>query len=149
MRFSKNGLEFISFNNSEEHKEFVSDLLSDQDVRKYIPKVNTKIKKKNPNSIYENGYIVKNIDTNELIGFVYFGLPFQKEADINYAVHPDYRLEGYGKRILKTSSEFILEKDKSVDNIVLIISPDNLISQRAAQSVGFSKDGNIRYIKKR
>ena len=149
MKFNRNGLDFMSFNKSEEQNDFVSDMIKDKDIKKHIPQISYKIKKINTEDLYENGYLVKDPQTDEFIGFVYFGSPYRKEADLNYAVHADHRSEGYGRRILKACSDLILEKDKSIDNIVLIISPDNFRSKRAAEAAGFTQDGNIRYVKKR
>ena len=149
MRFFKGVLEFISFNNSEVHNEFIDELAKDKDVKKYLKGLKSKIKKINTNSMYQNGYIVRDIQKDELIGYLYLDKPYEKEMDISYAVHPDYRLEGYGRMILKSSSDFILEKDKSIENIALIINPDNYASKRVAESVGFVQEGNIKYSRKR
>ena len=83
MRFNINGLDFISFNNSEEQKDFVSDMTTDKDIKKHIPQISYKIKKINAEGIYENGYLVKDPETDTFIGFVYFGSPYRREADLN------------------------------------------------------------------
>ncbi|MGN0973828.1 MAG: GNAT family N-acetyltransferase [Bacilli bacterium] len=147
MKFIKNGLEFKQFDNSYEDISFIEDLYSDKDVKKYMPfiKKNTKMS----SSMYNTPFIVKDIDTDDLIGYVYFHEPGLEEVEIMYATHHDYRREGYGRRLLSGASEFILEKEKSINNIALIINTKNEASQNTALAAGFNRTGNIRYERKR
>lgn len=147
MKFIKNGLEFKQFDNSYEDISFIEDLYADKDVKKYMPfiKKNTKIS----SSMYNTPFIVKDIDNDNLIGYVYFHEPGLEEVEIMYATHYDYRKEGYGRRLLSGASEFVLEKEKSIKNVALIINPTNEASIKTALKSNFERIGNIRYERKR
>lgn len=147
MKFVKNGLEFKKFDNSEEDISFIEDLYSDKEVKKYL--FCLKRKMKISNTIYNTPFIIRDIYTDNVVGYVFFYEPNLKEVELMYATHQNYRREGYGKRILEGASTFILDKEKSIENIVLIINPNNIASINTASKSGFERVGNIRYKRKR
>ena len=101
------------------------------------------------NTIYNTPFIIRDIYTDNVVGYVFFYEPNLKEVELMYATHYDYRREGYGRRILDGASTFILDKEKSVENVVLIIHPSNTASVHTALKSGFVQMKNIRFRRKR
>ena len=147
MNFVRNGLIFRSYNASDKDKKFIDELSKDLSVRQYI----SGIKKYNriTNTFYGTPFIVSDSNTLEDIGYVYFHEPYLDTVDLMYAVHPDHRMQHYGRRVVDGASGFILDKVKSIDMVTLIISPSNEASIATALSAGFKSVGNIRYERKK
>ncbi len=136
-------------NDENKYNDFIEELVIDSQIKRFIPRIKSLSKKMNQKSIYDNSYIVKDIYSNALIGYVHLFSPSIDEISLVYAVHPDFRGLGYGKGILSSTTEFILKNNININKIELIIHPDNFISACTAVSSGYVKESGIRYIKKR
>lgn len=143
MNFKRNGLIYRSYNASTKDKEFINELAADLKVKQYI----SNIKKKNhiTNSIFGTPFLVSDSETLEDIGYVFFYEPYLDTVDLVYAIHPDYRMMHYGTRMVDGASDFVLNKEDSIDMVTLVIHPSNEASIATALSSGFERVGNIRY----
>lgn len=82
------------------------------------------------------GYIIK--DAENLIGFV---RPARinniNTLDLDYGVHPKYRHQGYGTKILVEVSDFFLENIERIHKVKLNIDISNEYSLKCAKKAGF------------
>lgn len=60
--------------------------------------------------------------------------------NLHYAVHPDYRRQHYGTRILQETSKYILEQFSKVQKIELYIKEINKGSIKCAENANFLYD---------
>jgi RimJ/RimL family protein N-acetyltransferase len=140
----------FSYETNDEHQydDFMQELRADKSTKTFLPNVSKKI---NKNSIYNNSYIVKDLYSDTPIGYVHLFGPENDDLKLLYAVHPDYRREGYGSSILRTTTEFALQRNKNLNQVSLIINANNLASSRTASKAGFKQasDSSITYVRKR
>lgn len=148
MQFTFHNLQYDT-NDQNKYNDFICELATDKQVKRFMPRIKGLCKKINKNSIYNNSYVVTDIHLDVPIGYVHLYEPNMDEINLLYAVHPDFRGFGYGKNILGNITEYILEKDLNINKIGLIIHFDNLLSSYTALSVGYISNGGICYIKKR
>ncbi len=88
-------------------------------------------------------YFVK--DQDKIVGFFKPFIYFDTDLGIDYAVHPNYRNMGYGKKILVEVSDYFFEKN--IRKAILCIDENNAASIAAAQNAGFTlESGNNSYI---
>ena len=82
------------------------------------------------------GYIIK--DQEKLIGYF---RPARREncyvLSVDYGVHPKFRHQGYGTKILVETSEFFLNNFDDIHAIKLLINCSNEYSIKCAQKANF------------
>lgn len=120
---------------------FVKDMKDDQLVGNYVTKSIDNILNKSINDnkiMIGSGYIV--CDGRKLVGYV---RPAElldiNTLELHYAVHPDYRRQGYGSKILVEVSDYLLKHIKDINNIKLYINSENRGSIKCAKKAGFLK----------
>ena len=101
-------------------------------------------------------YIIS--DKRKLVGFIRMAsLNKNGEVDLHYGVHPDFRKQGYGSKILLEVSNYLLKNTEYVKRIKLDIKEENKGSILCAENANFTlynmiktkQDGNVLvYIKK-
>lgn len=135
-----------------DHFVFREELAHDEKIKEYLKNIKGRLQEL-PNDlpeIQENAsYIVK--DAEKLIGYVHLEniTPFHC-LELHYAVHAKYRGQGYGVRILKEVSQYILENKNDVKELQLSIFHTNQKSRNCALMAGYQyqKNNDIYYLKK-
>lgn len=83
------------------------------------------------------------------IGQVRFDLIENDAAEISISVSAEHRSAGYGSKLIRTATEWILSSHR-VSEIVAAIKEDNVASQRAFEKAGYQrvadKDGHRQYV---
>lgn len=97
------------------------------------------------NFIYEFRLIIKEKNTNELIGGItIFTIDYSDNfIEIAYWIKPCFQNKGYATESILRIVEFILEIFKDCAGVKLTIQENNLASIRAAIKCGFIQSGNL------
>lgn len=81
-------------------------------------------------------YIIE--DKRKLVGFIRLAfMDFDGVLQLHYGVHPDFRRQQYGTKILKETSNYILKTIKPVKKIELYINQQNKGSIKCAENAMF------------
>lgn len=87
-------------------------------------------------------------DERKLVGLIRLAnLDLDGTLNLHYAVHPDYRRQHYGTKILAEVSKYLLINVQDVKMIELYIKEINTGSLKCAANAGFSFDRNLTTIK--
>lgn len=135
-------LSIVSYDdNIQEHRNFKRELLTDEEFKKYfgemfIKKADDIFTSSNDLEV-KKAYLVKDFD--EIVGMIrIFSYHESGVVNIQYAVRPSVRKQGYGSRILKEISNFLIQ-----NNITCIegnIDKNNIGSLKIATSLGYEKE---------
>ena len=105
----------------------------DPEIKEFLGKIDS-------TTYLENCFLLKEIEKSIYIGFITYSNPVDtiagKTISIYYAIHPNYRYQGYGSVLLNLFIEEMLSS-YSVDKLVLNIKKENHASQRLALKCGF------------
>lgn len=122
------------------HLKYVLD--QDENFRKYVTKKLEENLKKN---IMEGGlqfnssYLVKY--KSEFVGYIRLeNLRWDGTLNIEWAVSPEYRNQKYGKIIVETISNYILEHFEEVKKLRGVIDKSNYASRKVALNSGFVEE---------
>lgn len=137
-----NTLHFTSLNmrrlsaQNKEHFRILTKLNLDKKVQNYLPeKIKVKPKCLESDDIYCSQFIV--YDGEVPIGYLETSpLMARNIFAFNYAVLPECRGLGYGKKIVDETSNYVL--DREVSSVLLCISPKNKYSIASAVHSGFT-----------
>lgn len=137
-------LSIVSYDDSFiEHRKFKRELLSDDLFKEYFGAMFIK----NADDIFtssneletKKAYLVKDLD--EIVGmFRIFSYHQSGVINIQYAVRPSFRKKGYGSRILKELSNFLIQNN--IRCIEGSIDKNNISSLKIATSLGYEKEEN-------
>lgn len=141
MEIKLNKLDVINYDdNNQEHINFKRELLNDENFRRYFGE--TFMRKADQIFVSSNemelkkAYLVK--DDDLIVGMIrIFSYHQAGYVNIQYAVRPKCRNQGYGTQILKEISEFLL--DNNIKCIEGEIDKNNLGSIKVATSLGYQK----------
>lgn len=128
-----------------EHRQFKRSLLKDDDFKKYFGEmfINKQDEFFSASESIETKkvYLVK--DEDKIVGMIrIYSYHESGVANIQYAVSPDCRKQGYGLRILKEITNFLLENN--IHCIEGDIDKNNIGSINIATTLGY-KDENNKY----
>lgn len=136
---------------NQRHLKYV--LNNDSDFCKYVTKnVQERLEESSDREKLEfnNSYLVKYKD--DFIGYICLEeLMWNGTLNIEYAISPEFRNQNFGKRVLETISNYILENIEEVKKIRGVIDRSNYSSKMVASQVGFnieSRDDNYIYVSK-
>ena len=73
------------------------------------------------------------------VGFIVFGLEDEEPASFMFFVRPDFRHQGYGKRILTTA--LAAPEVADIDMWEAGVEPDNAASRQCLEAIGFTERG--------
>ena len=136
MKINLETLSILSYEDSDKHYKFVEELSNDTMIKEYVPCDIKRfiISSKDDTDIERNSaYIIS--DKEKLIGFIQIFSIFNDTYLLNYGVHLKYRKQGYGTKILKEFSNYLIsEKNKKTR---ISISESNKYSLKAANSAGY------------
>lgn len=135
-------LSIVSYDdNLPEHRKFKRELLTDESFKEYFGEMF--IKKADEIFTASNeletkkAYLVKDLD--KIVGMIrIFSYHESGVANVQYAVRPSFRKQGYGSKILKELSNFLIQ-----NNIRCIegdIDKNNIGSLKIATSLGYEKE---------
>ena len=82
--------------------------------------------------------MVKDSESDELVGFFKFHTFFDSSMSMDYGISPRFRNKGYGTKILLEVSDYFL--DNGITDIVLCIDMKNEASRKCALKAGFVQD---------
>lgn len=83
-----------------------------------------------------HSYIIE--DKRKLVGFVTLNfLDKNGNLDLHYGVHPEYRRQGYGSKILLEIKEYVFKELANVNKIRLFIKKVNKGSTKCAINAGY------------
>lgn len=130
--------------NNNSHREFKNSLINDLEFKKYFGEFFLKriddIFTNSDSLEVDKAYIV--LENDKIIGmiriFSYHQLGF---LNIQYAVNPEYRNQGYGKKILKEVSNYFLNNN-NIKCISLDIDKNNIGSIKCALDAGYIFEEN-------
>ncbi len=139
MKVKLENLELESFIcNNIDHFIFREELASDQSIKEYLKNIRARLQEL-PEKVttlqYRTSYIVK--DHDQLVGYVHLEEIESNSLELHYAVHPNYRGNGYGVQILNEVGKYLLEYDDNIKFLKLYIDPHNVVSKRCAQEAGY------------
>lgn len=153
MQIKLETLSLVSFLCSDiEHYLFREELARDVKVKEYLRNIKGRLQElpEEVKALQDNAsYIVK--DDKKLIGYVHLeSITKFRSLELHYAVHPNYRGNGYGVKLLKEVSNYILENKSDVETLQLSIHPRNKESRGCAVKAGYQyqKSNQIYYLKK-
>lgn len=137
-----NSFQFTSLNlkrigaDNKEHFNVLTHLNLDKKVHAYIPqKIQIKFGCLQSEDIYYSQFIV--YDGEKPIGYLETSpLKRNKSFSFNYAVLPNCRHKGYGKKIVEETTRYVF--DKGVNSVLLCVLPKNKYSIKAVLHAGFS-----------
>lgn len=87
-----------------------------------------------------NSYIVS-VDGRRPIGYLHFyELSFDHMLELRYAIHPDYRGNHYGSKLLSQATDFCFSKFPDLSGTRLIIHPENFRSRKCAISASYQEE---------
>lgn len=124
---------------------FIKEISEDQLVNNYVS-----------NIIYEkleasegddkvhigHSYIIE--DKRKLVGFITLSfLDENANLDLHYGVHPEYRRQGYGSKILLEIGKYIFKEMANVNKIRLVIKNINRGSSKCAINAGYKISDEI------
>lgn len=142
-------LSMISFDNDNiMHNKVKREFLFDSDFRKYFGEMFLKDEEKyfkNSDHIeLKKVYFIK--DNDQIIGLVrFFSYHELGFVNIQYAVLPDYRRQGYGKKIVKELTNYLM-KNYDIKCIEADIDKNNVGSIKTVLSVGYqNENGKYKY----
>ncbi len=127
--------------------QFVKTMNEDSLVREYVSiRVGNRIMASfnDEKILLEHGYIIA--DENNLIGFFSSFLDFN-QLELEYGVHPKFRNQGFGSKILCEVSDYFLTERDFVEKIVLNIDSNNIYSEKAAIHAMFKKEQENKFTK--
>ena len=140
MEIKLNTLSVTNYDSKDIEKvKFMYEISSDKDIRKYV---STEVDKYLMRTNYTDGiehsiaYIVK--DDNKLVGFFKPSIFYDTDIGLDYGIHPRYRKQGYGKRLLIEISDYFF--NRNINSIALCIDNNNIASINTALSAGFKKE---------
>ena len=114
-------------------QNWLQEIKEDPKIKEFLGEVDAKI-------YIENSYFLKDEKQNAYLGFITHSDPVDtkvgKTISIYYAVHPNYRHQGYGSVLLNLFTEEILSL-YPIDKFVLNIKKENQASQKLAMKCGF------------
>ena len=114
-------------------RNWLQEIKEDPKIKEFLGEVDAKI-------YIENSYFLKDEKQNVYLGFITHSDPVDtkvgKTISIYYAVHPNYRHQGYGSVLLNLFTEEILSF-YPIDKFVLNIKKENQASQKLAMKCGF------------
>ena len=94
--------------------------------------------------VYEYRLVVKDINTNELIGgLTMFPIKQTGFIEVAYWIKPKYQGRGYATEALKALSQFVLNTFKECIGVELTIQSKNTGSIKVAERCGFRLSGSI------
>ncbi len=142
MKIDLETLSILNYDKSDKQYKFAQELSNDEMISRYVP-CNVKAfilgSQEDDDLRVSSAYIIA--DKNKLIGFIHIFSSFNKLYTLNYGVHPNYRNQGYGTKILKEVSDYTLsEKNKGVR---ISISKTNEYSIKAALAAGYELEDVI------
>ncbi|MCD6156152.1 MAG: ribosomal protein S18-alanine N-acetyltransferase [Candidatus Atribacteria bacterium] len=76
---------------------------------------------------------------NKLIGYIGLWIYLREAHITTFAIHPDFRGKGYGKRLLHYAFDFA--KNKGCKEILLEVRTSNKVAQALYRKLGFSQIG--------
>lgn len=87
-------------------------------------------------------------DQRKLIGLIRLAnFDLDGTLNLHYAVHPIYRKQHYGTKILKEVSKYLFQNIQDLKTIELYIKEINTGSLKCAANAGFSFDRNLSTVK--
>lgn len=155
MKIKMDSLVITEYCSNDKRKiRFVKEISEDQLVNYFVSgtlKEQIESSEGNENLQVGPAYIIE--EQRKLIGIIRLA-SINKEGSLylHYAVHPDYRRQHYGTKLLKETSEYLLKNNKDITKIELHIKDVNNGSIRCAEKSGFSlekKDGAVKIYSKR
>ena len=141
-------LKSLCLNTYDIHKKkycrFVREITTDPLVNKFVPTpIELQLLESKNDDIVKipSSYIVT--EKKELVGYVRFNeLDELGTLILHYAVHPDYRRNGYGSKILIEVSDYVFKNMNEVSKIKLHINSINKGSIKCAENAKFVKQKN-------
>lgn len=119
-------------------------LLENNEFSGFIRPLLTSNQLRQGEDIYSSHYIVSLEDIN--LGYVYISnIDSFQRVSLNYAIESSCRGNQYGKLLLTEISQFLFQRDNSINEIELYIENSNRHSKRVALDVGFQKQGLFHY----
>ena len=124
--------------------KLLNDLKKDQLTNLYV---SSKIEEffyesKDANNISVGNTYICNQDKTP-IGFIKLYDFLLNELEIFYGVSPEYRNQGYGKKILIETSYYLFKRYNNVKNIKLLIRDNNIRSIKCALNAGFKLNNEL------
>ena len=142
MNIKLNSLSITSFDSNDIKKiKFIKEMKEANELDHFLYNCIDELIKKSettPNLHIGYGYIMK--DEENLIGYF---RPARREnryiLSIDYGVHPNFRHQGYGTKILIEVSNFFLNNFEDIHSIKLSIDSSNEYSLKCACKAGFTE----------
>lgn len=136
-------LEIYSYNSKDaEQRHLVYVLKEDVDFRKYVTKkLDERLSETSMGGglQFNSSYLVKY--KNEFVGYIRLeDLRWDGLLDIEWDVSPEYRNQKYGKIIIESVSNYILETFSEVKKLRGVIDKSNYASRQVAKNSGFSEE---------
>ena len=140
MEIKLNSLTVTDYDFSDTKKvRFVHEMTYDKAIREYVSwNIDKIIMRPHYTNGIENscGYIVKSHDN--LVGFFRPFVFFDTDIGLDYAIHPNFRGQGYGTRLLVEVSDYFFERN--IKRVALRINNSNTSSIIAAKKAGFEEE---------
>lgn len=138
-------IEIYCYNAKDEEQRHLKYVLDqDENFRKYVTK---KLEERLRETTmggglqFNSSYLVKY--KSEFVGYIRLeSLRWDGTVDIELAVSPEYRNQKYGKIILETVSDYILEHFEEVKKIRGVIDKSNYASKKVALNSGFLEESD-------
>jgi len=140
MKVKMNSLVITEYCSNDKRKiKFIKEISEDPLVNNYVS-----------NIIYEkleasegddkvsigHSYIIE--DKRKLVGFITLAFLDQNgNLDLHYGVHPEYRRQGYGSKILLETKDYVFREMSNVNKIRLFIKNINRGSTKCAINAGY------------
>lgn len=136
-------IEIIQYDAKDEKQRHLKYVLDhDADFRKYVTK---KLEERLRETTmggglqFNSSYLVKY--KSEFVGYIRLeNLRWDGTVNIEWAVSPEYRNQKYGKIIVETVSNYILEHFEEVKKIRGVIDKSNYASRKVALNSGFLEE---------
>ena len=133
MEIKLNDLQIVSYDSKNGPiKQFIKSIKNDELIKYYCGRyVADKIMSSENCSklLLETGYMITN--NNNLIGYIATDKLEYNSVGLECGVHPLFRNQGYGSKILKEVSDFLLQRD-FIEQIDLSIDSENIYSEKCA-----------------
>lgn len=124
---------------------FVEELKRDEAIKKYFLSFDPMMENERTNdSSWVGTYAVMKCD--QMVGSleIYTIEELQNVLSLSYIILERYRKQGYGKELLRSISDKLLEE---INSLALVISQSNLASQKVALDAGFYPVSSVIYQK--
>ena len=147
MKIKMKSLYITDYTESDIRKiKFIEELKCDPLICKYLYKdIDKSLKLSHDMEKLEYGesYLIE--DQENVIGYVRLADFEEKNLELHYAVHPQFRHKGYGSRLLGEASDYLLDKFNNIKRLCLYIDITNINSIRCAKSAKFKANKILKY----